>query len=58
MNCWEQKQYVGFGVAASSYVKGVRYTNTSSLEKYLNVDKSKKNQNVESMESKIKTEKY
>ena len=37
MNCWEQKQYVGFGVAASSYVKGVRYTNTSSLEKYLNV---------------------
>lgn len=56
MNCWEQKQYVGFGVAASSYVKGVRYTNTSSLEKYLNVDKSKKNQNVESMESKIKTE--
>ena len=37
MNCWEQKQYVGFGVAAGSYVKGVRYTNTSSLEKYLNV---------------------
>lgn len=37
MNCWEQKQYVGFGVAAHSYVKGVRYTNTSSLEKYLNV---------------------
>ena len=37
MNCWEQKQYVGFGVAASSYVNGVRYTNTSSLEKYLNV---------------------
>lgn len=56
MNCWEQKQYVGFGVAASSYVKGVRYTNTSSLEKYLNVDKSKKNQNVESMENKIKNE--
>ena len=37
MNCWEQKRYVGFGVAASSYVKGVRYTNTSSLGKYLNV---------------------
>lgn len=37
MNCWEQKQYVGFGVAAHSYVNGVRYTNTSSLEKYLNV---------------------
>ena len=36
MNCWEQKQYVGFGVAAHSYVNGVRYANTSNLEEYLN----------------------
>ena len=56
MNCWEQKQYVGFGVAASSYVKGVRYANTTDLKEYLNVDKSKKNRNVESMENKIKNE--
>lgn len=56
MNCWEQNQYVGFGVAAHSYVDGVRYANTSVLKEYLNVDKSKKNRNVESMESKIKTE--
>lgn len=40
MNCWEQKQYVGFGVAASSYVNGVRYSNTSDLEKYLSVKTS------------------
>ena len=38
MNCWEQKQYVGFGVAAHSYVNGVRYANTSDLKEYLNVD--------------------
>lgn len=56
MNCWEQKQYVGFGVAASSYVNGVRYANTTDLKEYLNVDKSKKNRNVESMENKIKNE--
>lgn len=56
MNCWEQKQYVGFGVAASSYVNGVRYANTTDLKEYLNVDKSKKNGNVESMENKIKNE--
>ena len=56
MNCWEQKQYVGFGVAAHSYVNGVRYANTTDLKEYLNVDKSKKNGNVESMENKIKNE--
>ena len=56
MNCWEQKQYVGFGIAAHSYVNGVRYANTSDLKEYLNVDKSKKNGNVESMENKIKNE--
>lgn len=56
MNCWEQKQYVGFGVAASSYVNGVRYANTTDLKEYLNVDKSKKNGNVKSMENKIKNE--
>ena len=39
MNCWEQKQYVGFGVAAHSYVNGVRYANTTDLKEYLNVDK-------------------
>ena len=56
MNCWEQKQYVGFGVAAHSYLNGVRYANTTDLKEYLNVDKSKKNRNVESMENKIKNE--
>ena len=56
MNCWEQKQYVGFGVAAHSYVNGVRYANASNLKEYLNVDKSKKNRNIESMENKIKNE--
>ena len=41
MNCWEQKQYVGFGVSAHSYVNGVRYANTSDLKEYLNVDNVK-----------------
>ena len=38
MNCWKQKQYIGFGVAAHSYINGVRYANTSNLEEYLNVN--------------------
>lgn len=35
MNCWEQKQYVGFGLAAHSYINGCRYSNTDNLEEYL-----------------------
>ena len=45
MNCWEQKQYVGFGVAAHSYVNGIRYANMANLEKYLNVDNEKNVEN-------------
>ena len=27
VNCWEQKEYLGFGLAAHSYIKGTRYSN-------------------------------
>ena len=27
-NCWEQKEYIGLGIAAHSYLNGVRYANT------------------------------
>ncbi len=36
LNCWKQKQYVGFGLAAHSYINGIRYANTSDLNVYLN----------------------
>lgn len=35
-NCWEQKQYVGFGVAAHSYLKDKRFSNIENLEQYIN----------------------
>ena len=38
VNCWKQKNYVGFGIAAHSYINGVRYSNTEDLEDYLNKD--------------------
>ena len=31
-NCWEQKEYIGLGVAAHSYLNGVRYSNASFTE--------------------------
>lgn len=35
LNCWEQKEYLGFGVAAHSYMNGVRYSNVEHIEEYL-----------------------
>ncbi len=32
LNCWEQMEYIGLGVAAHSYLKGVRYSNSGFTE--------------------------
>lgn len=36
LNCWKQKEYIGIGVAAHSYLNYVRYTNTLEMEQYIN----------------------
>ena len=36
LNCWNQKEYIGFGLAAHSYLDKKRYSNTENFEKYLN----------------------
>lgn len=36
LNCWNQDEYIGFGVAAHSYINGVRYSNTEDINKYIN----------------------
>lgn len=35
MNCWNQDEYLGFGVAAHSYNNRIRYSNTNSIEEYI-----------------------
>ena len=35
LNCWEQKEYIGLGVAAHSYIDMKRYSNTENLEEYI-----------------------
>ena len=37
-NCWKQKEYIGFGVAAHSYIDRKRFSNTENLEEYLKED--------------------
>lgn len=33
---WNNKEYYGFGLGASGYINNIRYTNTRSINKYLN----------------------
>ena len=46
MDCWNQKEYKGFGVSASSYENRVRYTNISNIEQYIkNIEEEKFEEN-------------
>lgn len=35
LNYWKRGEYIGFGVSASSFMKGKRFTNTFSLDEYM-----------------------
>ena len=53
MNCWNQEEYIGFGVAAHSYLNNVRYSNTANLKSYIqNIEKAyfEKNKNIEEVQ--------
>lgn len=36
ISCWNQEEYIGFGVNAHSYIDGVRYSNIENIEEYIN----------------------
>lgn len=56
-NCWKQKEYFGFGVAAHSYWNGKRYSNLESIEEYIeNIKNGKKQKNVILQEIQTKEE--
>ena len=56
MNCWNQHEYLGFGLAAHSYFKSVRYSNIENLEEYIenietgNVEKNKNIHELQTIE--------
>ena len=35
VDCWKQKEYIGFGVSAHSYIDDVRFGNISNIEEYI-----------------------
>lgn len=45
LDCWSQKEYMGFGVGAHSYVDGARFSNINILEEYIQNYKNNKQEN-------------
>lgn len=35
LNCWLQKEYIGIGLGAHSYINGIRYANCETIEEYV-----------------------
>ncbi len=47
LDCWNQKEYIGFGIAAHSYTNGIRYSNIENIEQYIkNYDEDKTEENL------------
>ena len=42
LDCWNQKEYMGFGVAAHSYTNNFRFSNIENIEEYINNFKNNK----------------
>lgn len=58
--CWEQEEYIGFGVASHSYIDGVRFSNTENLDEYiLNCENGEfeKNKTIHEVQNKFDMEK-
>lgn len=53
-NCWEQKEYIGLGATAHSYLKGVRFSNSAFSEDGKWDFKNKKIEEKQSLEDKKK----
>ena len=51
LDCWEQREYLGFGLAAHSYYRNKRFSNTNDLDEYIrNIKEFKFTKNVETHE--------
>lgn len=42
LDCWSQKEYMGFGAAAHSYTNNFRFSNIENIEEYINNFKNNK----------------
>ena len=52
LNCWNQEEYIGFGVSAHSYLNGIRFSNTINVEEYIqHIENNRKEENIQIEES-------
>ena len=52
LNCWNQEEYIGFVVAAHSYLNGIRFSNTINVEEYIqHLENNRKEENIQIEES-------
>ena len=58
LNCWNQEEYIGFGLASHSYINGIRFWNTENLEEYIkNIENNNLDKNREIEEEQTKEDK-
>lgn len=56
LDCWEQQEYIGFGLAAHSYIENTRFSNIENLPKYIkNCEKDdfKANKKIQEIQNKF-----
>ena len=47
MDCWDQNEYIGIGVNASSFLESKRYSNIEKIEEYIsNIENNMQNKNL------------
>ena len=55
LSCWNQEEYIGFGLAAHSYYNKKRFSNIESIEEYIsNINKGEYDKNIVVHESQDK----
>lgn len=47
LDCWNHKEYIGVGIAASSFIENIRYSNIKNIEEYIkNINNNDYNKNL------------
>lgn len=60
VNCWKQKEYIGIGLNASSYIDSERYSNIENIKKYIKnieVERFEENKIIEEQQDEIDKQK-
>ncbi len=57
LNCWNQEEYIGFGISAHSYINNIRFGNQENLEEYIeNINENRLQENIKIEEKQTKEE--